>query len=262
MTLKKKITFLMLLAITVSMLAIAGRIIKHRHDDDHMEKSPALPPARDEYAKLIQKFLAPASAVRLSGEISLYDGGHPNMVKEKSTFTFIRNGQNVYSRLSFQETLFNGKFLVQVDSLHKLVFITPVRPGEQEQGVPGDPVGLTSKLFSDTATFKVSGSISGDDNLRSIIITSDFNPEIQQLTIWYSPADYSMKMAEVRFYKNGRRDAESVADPNELWISKVVYHEPPAKDPDVNERMGKIFTTHGHQIEPTAAYSNYRVILK
>src|SRR5260221_7016451 len=124
--LKKKVMILVFLAATVSMLAVAGKLIADNKDGHHRTDAPALPSAKEEYVRLMQKFMSPGSSQQLEGDINLYDGAHPGIVKERSSFVYIRKDGNAYSRLASQETIFNGKFLVQLDSLHKVLFITPV----------------------------------------------------------------------------------------------------------------------------------------
>jgi len=256
---KKKILILVLLTVTVSMLAVAGKLIADIKVGHPRMDVPALPSAKEEYAKLMQKMMSPGASIQLEGEISLYDGEHPDVVKEKSPFLFMLAGRNSYSRLSNQETFFNGKFLVQLDSLQRLLFITPVGDSAQYQANFSNPLSLTDRLFSDTASFKISGTVTGDDRLPHITIISDFNPEIQNFTVDYSPSDYSMKSAEIRFYKTGRREADQ--DSANVWVSKIDYRESRMKYPDVNKMISRIFTVDGDQIFPAVAYRDYKIVI-
>jgi hypothetical protein len=259
--LKKKIIILVLLTATVSMLAIAGKLIVDNKGGHPRTDAPALPSAKEEYARLMQRIMSPGSSLHMEGDINLYDGAHPDVVKEKSSFVCVQEGRNAYSRMSCQETFFNGKFLVQLDSLHKLLFITPVSDSAQNQPAFSDPLSLANRLFSDTASFKVSGTVTGDDRLRHITITSDFNPEIQNFTVNYSPSDYSMKSAEIRFYKSGRREDVPGSDSTNVWISRINYRESRMKDPDVNSMISRIFTIDKDQIVPAVAYRDYKIVV-
>jgi len=257
---QKKMILVLTLTAAVSLLAVAGKLIADKNKG-HRIAGTELPSAKEEYARLIRKFISPDSTVQMTGNVTVLDGAQPNVEKERSSFQYVRKGRNFYSSLSFMQTFFNGKFMVQLDSLHKVIFISQVNDSTQTQ--PGlDPVLLSNKLFSDTASFKVSGTVSGDDKLRILTIASDFNPEIQNFTISYSPADYSMKSAEVRFYKNGRRVEGNADDGSNVWISKVDYKESQMKDLDMDGMISKIFVIRQGQIVPTASYINYRVIIK
>jgi len=261
MRLKKKIIILVLLAATVSMLAVAGKLIADNKGGQSRTDAPALPSAKEEYARLMQKMMSPGASLQLEGDIDLYDGAHPDVVKEKSSFLYLLAGRNSYSRLSCQETFFNGKFLIQLDSLHKLLFITPVSDSAQSQPAFSDPLSMANRLFSDTASFKVTGTVTGDDRLRHITLSSDFNPEIQNFTVDYSPVDYSMKRAEIRFYKTGRKEDAAGSDSTNVWISKIDYRESRMKAPDVNKMISRIFTVDKDQILPTVAYRDYKIII-
>ena len=245
------------LTAAVSLLAVAGKLIADKNKG-HRIAGTELPSAKEEYARLIRKFISPDSTVQMTGNVTVLDGAQPNVEKERSSFQYVRKGRNFYSSLSFMQTFFNGKFMVQLDSLHKVIFISQVNDSTQTQ--PGlDPVLLSNKLFSDTASFKVSGTVSGDDKLRILTIANDFNPEIQNFTVDYSPSDYSMKSAEIRFYKTGRREADQ--DSANVWVSKIDYRESRMKYPDVNKMISRIFTVDGDQIFPAVAYRDYKIVI-
>jgi len=258
---KSKVFMILSLVVFTGALVVAGRLMANKGHDHHKEEAPELPSAKKEYALLMKKYLSPASSVRISGIVSVYDGLHPDVLKEKSAFVYFRKEHAFYSRMSFQQTLCDGRFFVQMDSLNQVLLITPIADSMQQQLFP-DPMPMAEKLFGDTARFKMSGRVSGDDNLRSITLTSDFNPEIQSFTIYYSPVDYTMKSAEVRFCKNGRPESAAPGDNDNVWISRIDYNTTTGSDIDVHAMIGNIFSVHGHKLEPMPAYSNYRVIMK
>lgn len=260
----KKIAGLVLSAIGISVLALAGKQVVDTYGKKNSPKvnHTAFPPARDEYAKLVEKFLHPDSASAVSGTISLYDGEHPGVLKEKTDFISVRNGQQYYSKMSFVEVACNGRWFMQVDSLHKLLMVAGVL--ERLPSVPPMPSmgGVMDKLFSDTASFRVSGTVSGDDLERSITLHSDFNPEIQSFTFLYSPADYSIKGAEIRFWKSRLPEADTAGAAAKVWISKIAYNRGRPASVDINSEMSRIFSVKRNRVVPAAAYRDYSIMVK
>jgi hypothetical protein len=262
MKIKNKIFILLSLAVTLSLLAAAGIMVVERKPGKKSVNGQ-LPSAQSEYPRIMQRFMQKDSSISLNGSIDLYDGARPDVLKERSFFSYLRSGRNFYSRMASQQTFFNGRLLVQTDSLYKIIIVTTVNDNDQtgEQMENAYPDGLMSRLFSDTARFKIAGVVAGDDQLRSITITSDFNPEIQNFTIYYSPRDYSMRSAEVRFYKNGRRPTEDI-DGKDLWISKINYEQSPVGQPDIDGMIRKVLTIEKDHVAPAAAYRDYKLIIK
>lgn len=263
--LRRKFIFIaLLLTLSVSLLAVAAKVIGPKKV---VREVPAadLPPLQEEYTRLMKKYMSPDSAIRLNGEVVLYDGAQPGVVKERSPFTYARSGSNFYSSFSFQKTYFNGKMLVQVDSLHKIVIIATVTDSARKAqartiGASGFP-GLSDKLFADTSGFRITGTVNGDDKQRNIVISSDFNPEIKQCTLYYSPVNYSMKSAEISFYKSGRQRDEGAAN-DDVWISRIEYREAPKEPLDVDAMIGTIFSVQKNTLIPTPEYFSYRVIIQ
>src|SRR5690349_12928214 len=129
---KKKITALVLSAIGISLLALAGRQVADKYKRPGKKIIVAnLPPAKDEYTKLVEHFFNPDSVSVIKGTIRLYDGENPGIVKEKSDFISVRDGRSFYSKMSFVEIISNGKWYVQIDSLHKLLLIAGISGHEQ-----------------------------------------------------------------------------------------------------------------------------------
>ena len=260
---KKKITVLVLSVICISVLALAGKQVadKYAHRENKINLS-ALPPAKDEYTKLVQHFLHPDSASVIKGTVKLYDGASPERVKEKSDFISIRDGSSFYSKISFTEVICDGKWYVQIDTLHKQLLITALNENQVKAPLSPAMGGLFDRLFSDTATFKVSGTVTGNDLERLITIKSDFNPEIQYFTLRYSPADYSIRGAEIRFWKNRRPDADTTEEQKNSWITKIEYRQAGKKLVNINDRINQVFKIKGHTMEPAAAYHDYKVALQ
>ncbi len=260
---KKKIAALVLSVIGISVLALAGKQVADRYTRHQPDKInlPVLPAAKDEYSRLVQQFLHPDSVSVVKGTVLLYDGASPERVKEKSDFISVRDGHSYYSKMSFNEIICNGKWYVQVDSLHKQLLI--VAMNENQPMAPAPATGdMFDRLFSDTATFKVSGSVAGNDLERVITIKSDLNPEIQYFTLRYSPADYSIKGAEIHFWKDRHAPADTTAIQKSTWITKIEYGQPGKQVININDRINRVFRINGHTIEPTAAYRNYQVSLQ
>ena len=258
---RRKVILLTLSIITISMLAVAGKLIVDGRADKLNADGTELPSAREEYQKLIRKLMFEDTTVKFSGAIRVSDGDNPQVIKEESSFSYMRSGHSFYSSLAYQQTLFNGRYLLQIDSLHKMAFITVIGENADHADQLYDPGSLTERLFSDTAKFKFSGSVTGDDKLRSITLTSDFNPEIQNFTVWYSPVDYSMKRAEVRFYKSGRHSDDTTGNNEHVWISSIDYRATSMKDVDIDKMINKVFVVKKGLIEPTAAYQQYKIIV-
>lgn len=259
----RKITGLLAAAIGVSVLALAGKQVADkytRHTGRH-ENHMALPPAKEEYAKLLKRFLQADSAASISGTVMLYDGEQPGLLKEKSSFLSVKEGKSFYSKMSGVEIMYNGKYFAQTDSLHKILMVAGVLEALPDSPVQPAMGGMVDKWFSDTASFRVSGDVSGDDNERTITIHSDFNPGIQYFTLRYSPADYSVKGVEIRFWKNNRAETDTAAK-NKVWISRIEYGTGHAGMADVNQQMRQVFRVEKHRVVTTPAYSDYRIMIK
>lgn len=263
--LRQKIIFVTLLAIlSLSLLAVGARVMHTRSADP----APAadLPSLQEEYSRLMKKYASVDSSICIGGEVVLYDGSEPGVEKERSPFTYMRSGEQFYSSLSFQKTYFNGKMLVQVDSLHKIVFIAEVTDSARKvqakrMGSSGLP-GLSNKLFADTAAFRLRGTVTGNDKLRSIVLSSDYNPEIARCELDYSPVDYSVKSAEIRFFKSGKKKEDGSVDDADLWISRIGYREVTKQPLDVDALLRKIFVVKNRTLFPTAEYVSYKVIIQ
>ncbi|HSC38899.1 MAG TPA: hypothetical protein VLD19_13550 [Chitinophagaceae bacterium] len=260
---KKKITGLVVAAIGISVLAWAGKQVadKYAHQNDKRASGIVLPAAKDEYTRLVQQFMHPDTVSIVTGTIRLFDGEHPESLKEKSDFIFARKGRSYYSKMSFMEIACNGKWLVQVDSLNKVLMIAGIHDSLQAMPLPPDMGGMVNKWFADTASFKVTGQVTGDDKERAITVRSDFNPEIQYFTLHYSPADYTVKAAEIRFWKNKMPEPDS-SGRNKVWISKIEYRTDGLPDLDINNRMSRIFSVKKGKVEPAAPYRDYQVMVK
>jgi hypothetical protein len=259
----KKITVLVSVSVGISVLAWAGKQVadKYAHRSDKRVSVIALPPAKEEYAKLVQQFMHPDSVSTVNGTVRLYDGEHPESVKEKTDFIFSREGGSYYSKMSFMEVAYNGKWYMQLDSLNKVLMvggindILPVAPQQPDMG------GMVDKWFADTASFKVTGEVTGDDKERAITVHSDFNPEIQYFVLHYSPADYSVKTAEIRFWKNKMPETDSSGQ-NKVWISRIDYRSESHTALNISNRMKRIFSVKKGKVEPAAPYSDYQVMVK
>jgi len=259
----KKIAGLVVSIIGVSVLALAGKQVADkyiRHTGRQLNHA-ALPAAKEEYAKLLQHFLHSDSAMAIRGTVILYDGEHPDVLKEKSDFLSVRDGRSFYSKMSSVEIMYNGKYFAQADSVHKILMVAGVLEALPDN--PAQPAigGMVDRWFSDTASFKAAGAVSGDNNERTITIYSDFNPNIQYFTLRYSPADYSVKGAEIRFWKSNRAETDTAAG-NKVWISRIEYGPVHAERPDVNKQMSRIFRVEKHTVVPAPAYGDYRIMVK
>lgn len=261
----KRITGVVVSVIGISVLALAGKQMADKYIR-HAGKpgtAVALPPAKEEYAKLVERFLHPDSATVVSGTVALYDGEHPEVLKEKSEFLSVRDGRMFYSKMSSVEVMYNGQYFAQADSVNKLLMVAGVR--EALSSAPVQPAavgGMADRWFSDTASFKVTGTVTGDDNERTVTIHSDFNPEMQYFTLRYSPADYSIRGVEIRFWKNRRAEDDTLAGRDKVWISRIEYRAVNGARPDINQRMSRIFRVEKHTVVPTPAYGDYGIMVK
>ena len=259
----RKITGLVAAAIGVSLLALAGKQVADKYTRHTGRRNyVALPPAKDEYAKLLQRFVQADSTTLISGTVTLYDGEQPGVLKEKSDFLSVKEGKSFYSKISGVEMMYNGKYYAQADSLHKILMVAGVLEALPDSPVQPAVGGMVDKWFSDTASFRVAGEVSGDDKERTITIHSDFNPGIQYFTLRYSPANYSVKGAEIRFWKNNRAEADTLAGKDKVWISRIEYGTGHADRTDVNQQMSRVFKVEKHRVITTPAYSDYRIMIK
>src|SRR4051812_44851384 len=92
-------------------------------------RKAVLPTASEEFRKLYERFMQQGSTIDMSGDILLYDGENRSGAKERNSFHFIKNGMASYSQLGYIQNYCNGKLLLQLDTVNRLIIVA--RAGDQ-----------------------------------------------------------------------------------------------------------------------------------
>jgi hypothetical protein len=212
------------------------------------------PPVKEEFARLYDRLNGKDSTLNLSGTIRLYDSETPNSIKETTPFSFTRSGSSFVSLLGSMQTMSNGHVFIQLDTTNRYLMVSPI--DENALSSSAKAVMPFDALFSDTATFRMSGKVGGSATERFIELTSDFSPEIKSMTIYYDPANYMITHAELQWWKNNM--IPNNAKEPDTWITKIQYSYPLFIGLDIEDKISDIITINKNTVEPAAPYRDYR----
>jgi len=219
--------------------------------------SPAdLPGAKEELRKLYAKYSDPAASFNINGTIRLFDKENDDKLKEQMPFGYSKQGLQFYMRIGSQQTFFTDSLLLQLDTTNKYMIISAVN----KESVPVPPSGVLpfEKFMQDTSIFKIEAVVSEKNKERALTIKSELNPEIKVSTIYYDPVTYTIRRAEIEWWK------EATVYNNEdgrkkIWLTVIEYSYPASPVLPVTERIKKIIVQKNGKIEPVPAFSDYQV---
>lgn len=248
----KPLMFIITLLAAAVLTAIAG----NRAGWFTLGQPVAQPDAREEYQQLCARYLQQDSLLSLAGNIQLFDGENRKQVKEQSSFELIRQGNNgLYSRLSHVQTFGSGQWVVQLDTLNRMMIVGEAIKSPDAQGaMPQQSVDL---LFSDTAAFKITGQVTGNDQERTLSFKSDFNPEIRQYRITYNAQTYQLKRAVIEWWKDALVLDSTKTD--RVWITHIDYRYRPVAKVNVDDMISRIVSIHDGKVIPAEKYKDYEV---
>jgi hypothetical protein len=250
------------LAFLFSFLVIAGAIaagVSHRWW--HSSSQPAapagkkvLPSAASEYARLLDRFQVADSAADVSGTIRIYDGERGGVAKETSPFRSFRQGKGYFSQLSYLRTYFDGEMVLIVDTVHRWLEVSrPIAQSGQGSAMAGLP---TDVLFSDTARFRLSGTVDEEHAERVLTLRSDFNPEIKLCRLYYDTVSYRLQRSEIEWWKDRVGRDTSAAN---IWLAKVEYNYRPRGEGDIASEMRSYIVREAGKIRAAVRYADYQV---
>ena len=248
---KKRIFIIVIAVSVIALLAVAGTVIYRS-----VYTAPAsedYPPLKEEYAKLCHR-MQRDSAFSIEGTILLYDSEYPNTVKEETSFSFVKNGRSFESVLGPMQVLSNGHLFLQLDTMNQYLLVAPLHDSALQ--LAKNSMMPFDEMFSDTAQFRINGKVGGDGSEGFIEFSSDFNPEVKSMKVFYDPASYVVSHAEVVWWKNDMiLNGQQTPD---TWITRIRYRYPSYKDPGIESKIRNIITVTDSIVEPATPYREYR----
>jgi hypothetical protein len=213
-----------------------------------------LPPAREEYGKLLRRFQALGADMDISGAIRIYDQEHEGNLKEEKPFHFIRSGRQYFSQLSYLRTYSDGEVVLELDTVHQQMEVSKAPAGGLDSALTRMPVDM---LFSDTARYKLSGQVEEKGAERMLSLHNDYSPAVRVCRVYYDTAGYLLHRMEIEWWKD-QSGLDTAA--NKTWLVKVdyVYHKPSGSRPG-DEMRRYIHVGTGGEIRVTSAYSGYQI---
>jgi hypothetical protein len=220
-----------------------------------------LPAVAAEYDRIMQRFRKADTAIDIGGTIQIYDGGNDGALKEENGFDAVRYGTEYYSQLSYMRTYCDGNLILTVDTVHRRLQVsraprtTRALGGQGGAESPGEPGG-TSFLFSDTAQFKLSGTVEQRGAERVLTVHSDFAPAIRVCRIYYDTASYRLERSEIEWWKD-RSGRDTAA--KKIWLAKVEYVYRPREARDIGKEIQSYIVTGKDSVTATKQYAGYTV---
>lgn len=252
MQLKKHSIFLAI-TLFIGLVAFSGTYF-FRVNNAIEKPQPAL---KDEYQQVAKRLTSLIdSSVQVEGDIYLYDGEKPDVLKEKSSFCFVKRGNSFYSQMSHQQTFCNGKYIVLVDSANKQIVVSKAADTAMA-ATSGNP--LFNKMLTDTSALTISGEIMDAVNGRQLVLSDDNVPDIQSFSIYYNPANYMITTAEIAWWKNPLH-AQNKNEEQKVWLTKMLYKYTRKSNIDINKKMQEVLVVKSdNNIEIQKAYGNYQI---
>ena len=230
-----------------------------------------LPSAVEELKKVMQQYrrIADTSA-SVAATIRIYDLENKAALKETRTFRYVRCGAGYYAQLSYLQTFCDGKWIVQLDTVNRQIGVTKLArdaagtnlSGASGTIAPGGAAwiggGSLEALFSDTARFRTTGTVTAEGDQRALHMHSDLNPEIRSVALYYDTLAYHLYRTEIEYWKpTARLDDKS----DKVWLAKIEYHYPQAEKMDIRRMFTAIVTIDGRKVTVGAAYRDYQLNL-
>ncbi len=208
--------------------------------------------AMDELKKVMSAYqrLTKDSA-NISGMIRIYDKENKDALKETQRFRFFKSGKNTYAQLSYLQTFSDSIWVLQLDTVNHRVLLCRNKGDLTQIVAPGS----IEALFSDTARFTSTASVTEEGRLRRIAMRSELKPEIHSMALFYDTIAYRIRAAEIEWWKPG-----AVPGPteNKIWLSKMDYDYTPAPRIDVPSQMAAIISFENGQAVLSEGYRGYR----
>jgi hypothetical protein len=214
-----------------------------------------LPPASEEYQRIISRNKGADSALEIVGTIRVYDMEDKGSLKETSTFRCVRSGKQFYTQLSYVQTFCNGTIVLQLDTVNKRIMLSAADPhATPENFMPAGQIGL---LFSDTAQFRISGAVTENGSERSLTLKSDFNPGVRSSTLIYDTLTYRVRQARIEWWKS----LPGVEEPSnaKMWRTTIDFQYHPAQHLDMDKKIGAVMVVVNGNVNLREQYRDYQV---
>ena len=209
--------------------------------------------AKEEYMKLVNHFSLVSSKLNMAGLIRIYDQENNGLLKETTPFSYIRNGGSYYLQFSYIKTFCDGKIIIQLDTVNRMISISKVDSTASQPNM----MGLDS-YFSDTAKFKIMGSVEQNAGERTLLLKSDLNPELKSCSIIYDSGSYQIHSCVAEYWKDAGANGLG-NDEKKTWLSKTQYRYQSFKGLPIEEMMVKVINIRGKEIIPTEPYKDYKI---
>lgn len=250
----KKIFLVCVLATALALLfASVGRKVRLKHVVAMNERE--LPVAAVEYRRIMERFAGADSNIDLSGTIRIYDSENKYALKEERTFRYTRYGAQFYAQLSRLQTFCDGNLVLQLDTLNRTITLSKAPTGQKASSDPG--MQPFDRLFSDTATFRISGTVSEFASERILKMQSDFNPEIRSCSLVYDTLSYRLHRAEVEWWKQIPTGDKNTT--GKIWLAKLDYHYQLPVLLDIHKRIDSIIIIRDGRVCGQPAYKDYQL---
>lgn len=214
-----------------------------------------LPPAPEEWGKLMRSYgHVNDSLPSMAGTIHIYDEENKGRLKETNSFRFLRIGAGYYMQLSYLQTFSDGKWVLQLDTVHRQIIIG--KAGGQVAGIMMNAALGQENLFSDTARFRTTGIVKTEGTMRSLRIQSELTPEIRSSTLFYDTLNYRLSKAEIERWKPGTAPDEKG---DKIWLVKIDYQYPPVEKMDLRRRIRSMVSVDDRKPALAAAYRDYEL---
>lgn len=213
----------------------------------------ASPDPKEEFRQLFSKFNSGKLSLHLTGTIRLFDKEQSNRMVEETSFEYIISGSGYYSRLHYLETFFDGRLVLQLDTLNQNLRVTEV--GREKQKELEGAVFPFEQFIQDTSQFRIHLEAGEKKESRWLKLVSELHPEIKSCQIFYDPVNYEVKEVEVEWWKEPQ--LSEAVDENKCWVARINYRYHPPADLNVKEKMDRIIRVSKRGIEPREKYKQY-----
>ena len=236
--------------LTAACWAIAGRNPHWFHNPGAI----SLPDAKEELNKLYTAYIKKDAALDIKGSIRLYDEEHDNTLKEENSFRIIKQDSQIYTRLSYIQTFVRGELAVELDTVNRTILVSKLDPAAST--AIANHALMLGQWFSDTARFKMTGSVTASSNTRTLRLQTEMNPEIRSCSITYDTVSYRVRQAEIEWWKQGQiADTSAV---HRTWLARIDYVYLPFSGLDSSQRIDHVIRISG-QIIPALEYKDYKI---
>jgi hypothetical protein len=112
-------------------------------------------------------------------------------------------------------------------------------------------------LFSDSANFRLTGTVAPAGEMRQLILHSPIRPDIKEYRLFYDTIGYRLQRAEIEWWKGGRSPQEPGA--GKIWLAKMEYDLSSRARPDIRKEIATIVLFRNGEAVPTERYHDYKI---